>query len=221
MMSAWRMLLLSMAFLGVVGMAVWAVVAHRPVEDKKGGVGYKRLSGTVAEGFAYRVGSEKYPRVTCSACRVGKMKLGLISLGAFNAIEFDDLVINVPEASPCPAVEAGCSETPKGKSDADVVVNAFSLKSVMSMACVEAKAFAGIRISRLRVNKMVGDSLVPILSAESLKSAGRRLVLHNAVLHMEGQTQKAAEVELKVNPRFRLVWPTGSWDLTDVLAPIL
>lgn len=221
MMSAWRMLLLSMAFLGVVGVAVWAALAHRPAEDKKGVVGYKRLSGTVAEGFACRVGGEKHPRVTCSACRVGKMKLGLISLGAFNAIEFDDLVINVPEASPCPAVEAGCSETPEGKSDADVVVNAFGLKSVMSMACVEAKAFAGIRISRLRVNKMEGDSLVPILSAESLKSAGKRLVLHNAVLHMEGQTQKAAEVELKVKPRFRLVWPTGSWNLTDVLAPIL
>lgn len=91
----------------------------------------------------------------------------------------------------------------------------------MSMARAEAKAFAGIRVLRLRVNKMEGDSLVPILSAESLKSAGRRLVLHNAVLHMEGQTQKVNEVELKVKPRFRLVWPTGSWDLTDVLAPIL
>ena len=40
-------------------------------------------------------------------------------------------------------------------------MNAFSLKSVMSMAQAEGKAFAGIRVSRLRVNKMAGDTLIP------------------------------------------------------------
>lgn len=211
------MLLLSLAFLGIVGLAMWAAVAYHPVDDKKESNGYKRLSGTIAEGFVYRVGRERHPRVTCSACRVEKLKQGMISLGAFTTVEFDDLIINIPDADHR-AVESDCSEKSMEKSDADAVVDALSLRS--SMADVKAKRFAGIRISRLQINKMSGDALVPIVHAGSLKNSGKRILLHDAVLHREGQVHRLKEVELKVKPRFRLIWPTGSWDLTDVLAPI-
>jgi len=218
MMPTWRMLLLSLAFLGIVGLAMWAPTVYQPT-DNKGGNGYKRLSGTVAEGFVYRVGREKHPRATCSACRVGKMKLGLISLGAFNTIEIDDLIINVPDTV-SPSVEDKQKSSQPRKSDADMVVDALNLRPVMAMARAEAKKFAGVKISKIQINKMSGDSLLPLVHAESLKNAGKRLVLHNVVLYKDGQEQKLSEVELKVKPRFKLMWSSGSWDLTDLLSPL-
>lgn len=218
-MSTWRILLLSLAFLGIVGLAMWAAVAYHPVDDKKESNSYKRLSGTVAEGFVYRVGREKHPRVTCSACRVGKLKLGLVSLGAFNTIEFDDLVVNVPDTAWC-SVEDNHPKKSKGKSDVDMIVDTFNLRSGMDRASAETKKFAGIKISKFKINKMSGNDLVPIIHAKSLKNSGKRILLHNAVLYKEGQVYKLKEVELKVKPRFKLVWPTGSWDLTDIITPI-
>lgn len=220
MMPTWRILLLSLAFIGIVGLAMWAAIAYQPTDNNKGGNGYKRLSGTVAEGFVYRVGREKHPRATCSACRVGKMKLGLISLGAFNTIELDDLIINVPDASPSP-IQDRQNGSQQEKSDADLVVDALNLKPVMAMARAEAKKFAGVKISKIQINKMSGDSLLPLVHAESLKNSGKRLMFHNVILHKDGQEQKLSEVELKVKPRLKLIWSSGSWDLTDMLSPLL
>jgi len=219
MMSTGRILLLSLAFLGIVGLAMWAAVVYQPTDNNKSGNGYKRLSGTVAEGFVYRVGREKHPRATCSACRVGKMKLGLISLGAFNTIEFDDLVINVPESLPNVSEDKKSKGT-QGKSEPDTLVDTLNLRPVMSMARAEAKKFAGIKIAGFQINKMSGDQLLSILKAESLRNSGNRMMLYNAVLYKDGQELLLREVELKVKPRFKLVWTAGVWDLADMLRPI-
>lgn len=219
MTSTWRILLLSLAFFAVVGLSMWAALACHPEDDRQGGNGYKRLSGTVAEGLVYRVGRERHPRITCSACRVGKMKLGMISLGAFNTVELDDLVINVPEWTADPLKRKPSKEV-KGNSEADAVVDALNLRPVVAMAHVKAKKFASIRISRLQINRMSGERLLPILKAESLKSSGRRMTLQNVVLYRDGQELALQAAELEARPRFRLVWPDGAWDLTDALKPV-
>lgn len=225
MMPTWRIILLSLAFHGIVGLAMWVAVAYHPDGEKQGGNNYKRLSGTVAEGFVYRVGREKHPRATCSACRVGKMKLGLISLGAFNTIEFDDLVINIPEAGEKTEsnkqVKSDVPITQKPKAETDAVVETLNLKPVMSMAHAEAKKFSGIKITNFQINQMSGEKLLPVIKAASLKNSGKRLVFHNATLYKGGEKLDLKEVELIAKPRFKLVWATGSWDLTETLSPIL
>lgn len=220
-MPTWRILLLSLAFLGAVGLAMWVVTTYDSSDDRKGAGGYKKLSGTVAEGFVYRSGRESHPRVTCSACRVGKLKVGLVSLGAFNAIEFDDLVVNIPESIGCEKT-FDSSEIERGKkTETDAVVQALNLKPVMAMARVEAKKFTGIRISKLQINKMTSKGLKPILAADVLKNSGRRLVLRNVVLHKDDHPLSVSEAELKINPGVCLVWRDGSWDLTKLLEPML
>lgn len=220
-MPTWRILLLSIAFLGTVGLVMWAVTAYDSSNDRKGTGAYKKLSGTVAEGFVYRSGREPHPRVTCSACRVGKLKVGLVSLGAFNTIEFDDLVVNIPESIGGEKTSDSCEIEGKKKTEADAVVQALNLKPVMAMARVEAKKFAGIRISKLQINKMSSKGLEPILAAGVLKNSGRRLVLRNVVLHKDDHPLSVSEVELKINQGVCLVWRGGSWDLTKLLKPML
>ena len=220
-MSTWRILLLSLAFLGSVGLAMWAVTAYDSANGRKGAGGYKKLSGTVAEGFVYRSGLEPHPRVTCSACRVGKLKLGLVSLGAFNTIEFDDLVVNIPESIGNKKTLGSCEVERGKKTETDAVLQALNLEPIMTMARVKAKKFAGIRISKLRINKMSPEGLKPILAADSLKNSGKRLVLRNVVLHRDDLPLRVSEAELAINPRVSIVWRDGSWDLTELLKSML
>jgi hypothetical protein len=203
-----------------VGIGIWIAVSYLPSEEtKKERVGYKQLSRTVAEGFVYRFGSEKYPRASCSACRIGKMKIGFVSLGAINTIEFDDLIINIPESQKKDGEDI-TTRIQDGKSETEMVVDAFNLNPVIRMACAEAKKFAGIRISKLQINRMSRNSLEPIIHASTMKNSGKRILLYNVVLHKDGQTHKLKEVELEVKPDLKLVWSTGSWDLTDVLSGV-
>lgn len=222
MKPAWRVLLPALVFLGILGLALWVSVAYQPDGGENAGNGYKRLSGTVAEGFAYRVGRERHPRVTCSACRVGKMKLGLVSLGAFNTVEIDDLVINIPEAATKTSSNRRTKEAnaqAQGLSaETDAVVEALNLKPVMAMAKAEARRFAGIKISNFQVNRMSGESLRPVIKAALLKNSGRRIMLYSAVLYKDGERFNLDSVELVVKPRFKLLWSTGTWDLTEMLS---
>lgn len=220
-MPTWRILLLTLAFFGSVGLVMWAVTAHDSSDHRKVEGGYKKLSDTVAEGFVYRSGCEPYPRVTCSACRVGKLKLGIISLGAFNTIEFDDLVINIPESIDNGTISGSYGIEGKEAREIDVLVQSLNLGPVMTMARVGARKFTGIRISKLWMNRMSSDGLKPILTADILKNSGKRLVLCNVVLHMDGHPMRMREAELKVNPEVRVVWHGRSWNLTELLKPML
>jgi hypothetical protein len=221
MMPTWRAILPFLAFLGIIGLALWVSVADHPDGEEWGEKKYKRLSGTVAEGFVYRVGRERHPRVTCSACRVGKVKLGFISLGAFNAIEFDDLVLNIPEvsekAAPGKRSNHQMPTTQTTKADVADVVEDLNLKPVLTMAHAKAKQFAEIRVSNFQVNKMSGESLKPLVKASLLKNSGRRMILHDVILYKDEMGIALNEAELVVNPRLKLIWSTGSWDLTEIL----
>lgn len=203
---------------------MWVSVAYQPDGEGHAGNSYKRLSGTVAEGFVYRVGRERHPRVACSACRIGKMKLGLVSLGAFNTIEIDDLVINIPEAVTQTTLDRR-TKSPNAKeqgsgTETDAVVEALGLKPVMAMAHAEAGRFTGIKISNFQVNRMSGDELRPVIKAASLKNSGRRMMLYDVVLHKDGERLDLDSAELVAKPCFKLHWPTGSWDLTEMLSRI-
>lgn len=221
-MTSWRIWLAAFATVAIFGFAIWGALNLTVEEPKPSGL--KVLSGTVAEGFSYRSGVEKFPRATCGACRYGKMKLGVISIGALNVLEFDDLVVNLP-SSPQRAdqtsgatVTSAASQTSQGDAVTAEVVDAFSLKPLLSQLPKGLKRnLAGFRINRFTLNWMDGDALKLVLSAALVKSKGRRVFLHDVEFTRNGLTEKLPSAELLLKPRIKLVWPNGSWDIVHDL----
>lgn len=223
-MTPWRIGLAAVATAAVFGFAIWRALNLTVEESKPSGL--KVLSGTVAEGFTYRSSREKFPRATCGACRYGKMKLGVISIGALNVLEFDDLVVNLPPSPQYAGQANGVSATSKaslatqGDAVTAEVVDAFNLKPLLSQLPKGLKMnLAGFRINRFVLNRMEGDELKLVVSAERVKSKGRRIFLHGVTLARNGTVEKLPSAELLLKPRIKLVWPSGSWDIGQTGAP--
>ena len=212
-MHQWRIWLATAATVAVVGFAIWGALSFEP--DKPKPVGMKNLSGTVAEGFYYRSGKEKFPRATCDACRIGKMKMGLISLGAFNTLEFDNLVVNVPTNHEH-KIEKDTRTT--SEEIAPEVVDSFSLKPLIGMAQNGLKkSFSSIRINGFQLNRMLGEELELVFSVGTLRNNGRNVVLRDVVLNRNGEKKCLKSAELKLKPRIVIVWSSGEWDITDII----
>lgn len=198
-MRTLRLTLAAVAVTVVMSAVTWC--ALRITIDQPGKpVGIKRLSGTAAESFAYGLPKEPFPRVTCDACRVGKKKMGVFSLGAFNVIEFDNLVVNIPQIKAKQKKELDNvvhtvrnakkkKKNVERKNEIDGVVSAFNLESMMSMSCNE-RSFAGIRINRFALNRMEGDVLKPILTVSTLQNRGRRIMLKGLTVFRDGEGKK-------------------------------
>lgn len=221
-MAPWRIGLAVVATAAIFGFAIWGALNLTVEEPKPSGL--KVLSGTVAEGFSYRSSKEKFPRATCGACRYGKMKLGVISIGALNVLEFDDLVVNLPPSPQYAGQTNGVSATSEaslatqGDAVTAEVVDAFNLKPLLSQLPKGLKKnLAGFRINRFTLNRMDGDALKLVLSAALVKSKGRRVFLHDVAFTRNGLTEKLPSAELLLKPRIKLVWPNGSWDVVHDL----
>lgn len=211
----------------VMGVATWCAL-HIAIDEPVKLVGMKRLSGPVGEGFVYRSPKEPFPRTTCDACRVGKKKMGVFSLGAFNVIEFDNLVVNIPPAGKNPqkksvniidTVRNVKKKEKRGeKNEIDGVVNALNLESIMSISQNELKrSFAGIKINRFTLNRMEGDALTPIFTAALLQSRGRRIILKGLTVIRGGEEENIASAELQVKPNVKIIWNGGFLDLSNVI----
>lgn len=222
-MRSWRIFLLAVAFSAIVGLCVWSAF-HFKAEEKKP-VGMKRLSATVAEGFSYRSGREKHPRMTCRACRIRKVKMGVFSIGGMNVLEFDDLVVNMPRAEM--VSEKGIRKS-SGKSAASTdakspveMVERFNLKSLMAMAPgVLKKSFTGLQINRFTLNRQIGDSLELVFSAEIVKNKKKSIVMQGVTICRDGKKERLASAKLEFKPRFKIVWQGGSWDITDIASDL-
>ena len=213
MIHQWRIWLTTATTVAVVGFAIWCALSFEP--DKPKPIGMKNLSGTVAEGFYYRSGKEKFPRATCDACRIGKMKMGLISLGAFNTLEFDNLVVNILTNSEL-KIEKDTREA--AKDVAPEIVDRFSLKPLMGIAQNGLKkSFSSIRINGFQLNRLVNDELELVFSAGTLRNSGRNVILRDVVLNRGGEKECLKSAELKLRPRMVIVWSGGEWDITDII----
>ena len=211
-MREWRIWLAAISTLAIVIFAIYFAFNFNIEREKP--IGMKQLSGTVAEGFVYRSGKERFPRATCDACRVGKMKMGVISIGALNTLEFDNLTINIPES----VVPNVCGVSDDDKNAAVDIVDGFDLKPLLSAAqSGKKKAFASIKINKLALNKMRGTELRPIFSADVLKSRGKDVVLRGVTIYREQNPQQLSHAELVIKPRIVIQWDCGSWDITDVI----
>jgi hypothetical protein len=207
----------------LMGAVTWYALNFSSGNDLKP-VGMKRLSDTLAEGLSYQQSNERFPRVSCDACRIGKKKMGVFSLGAFSTIEFDNLVVNIPSGGILFKREesTNVSDTvQREKKHKDVVkdvVEAFKLESVMSISREDMKrSFAGIKINRFAINRMGEETLVPIVFVNILQNRGRRIILNGVSVFREGSEERIASAELIFKPRIRIVWDGGFFDLSDLL----
>ena len=208
--------------IALMSAAIWYAL-NFSIESNVKPVGMKCLSGTLAEGVSYWQSKERFPRVSCDACRIGKKKLGVFSLGAFNTIEFDNLVVNIPSGGIRPksestnVIDTVLCET-NHKDVVKDVVEAFKLSSVMSISQKEMKrSFAGIKINRFIINRMGSENLIPIVSVNELHNRGRRIILNGVSIFREGSEESIASAELIFKPRIRIVWDGGFFDLSDML----
>lgn len=239
-MRAWEPGLAAIAVLAIVGVSIWGALTIQ-IDEPSAATGYKRLSGTVAEGFVYRAGTEKFPRASCGACRVGKAKMGVFSIGALDTLEMNDLVVNLPPApssktmrghadGPSPAApESGASAPAAPNSGASApaarpqpaegLMAAFQLQPLFGFAQKELKKnFASLRIKGFAVNRLVGDGLELVVSADLVKNKGRRIFLYHVSLNRGRAVEKLPMAELVLRPQLKIVWPQGSFDLTHVMS---
>ena len=206
----------------LMGAATWYALNFSTGNDLKP-VGMKRLSGTLAEGLSYRQSQESFPRISCDACRIGKKKMGVFSLGAFSTIEFDNLVVNIPSGGMRPKRESAkvsdvvqCEKN--HKETVKDIVGAFNLESVMSISREDMRrSFAGIKINRFAINRMGEETLVPIVFVNTLQNRGRRIILNGVSIFREGSEKRIVSAELIFKPRIQIVWDGGFFDLSDLL----
>lgn len=221
-MRFWRILFLAVLTVAIMGFAFWS--AFRFSGEARKGVGMKRLSGTVAEGFLYRSGKEFHPRASCGACRISKVKLGVFSIGGMDVLEFDDLVVNVP---PSPGTEDRIPGKASGAAVADMqrdsiggdVAQCLDLKPLVEMALGgRMKTFVGIRIDRFALNLMDGEKLKPVFSAARVKNRKKAIVMQEVKIFRNGKEERLASARLELKPRIKITWNGGFWDITDIVS---
>ena len=221
-MRSWRILFLAVLTVATIGFAFWS--AFRFSDEVRKGVGMKRLSGTVAEGFSYRSGKEFHPRASCGACRIKKVKLGVFSIGGMDILEFDDLVVNVP---PSPKMTDGISGKASGMSADDIRIDGFGgvmaqcldLKPLMEIALGgRKKTFVGIQINRFALNLMDGENLKPVFSATCVKNKKKVIVMQGVKIYRNGKEEHLASARLELKPRIKITWDGDLWDITDIFS---
>jgi len=217
--SGWKITAMVAAFVAAIGLLLWfsPVRGFRPQET---GIGLKRLSGTIADGFVYRSPKEPFPRATFDAFRIGKIKAGVISLAPFSTIEFDNLVLNIPptaDVCPHPAPDGAAPVASASHVSGGGVADALGIRSLAAMAYGKPMGrIGGIRINGLSIGRMVGTDRRPVLSARCLKNSGRKIVVEGLVLYDMSGERQVENAELLSKPVPTIVWQGGRFELTDL-----
>ena len=197
------------AFFAIVFGVIW--FSPSPVKNPaKTGDGTKKLSRTLAEGLSYHEGSEPFPRASCDACRVGKVKAGIFSLSAFNTIEFDNLVVNVSEDADLESKHKEGAVQDEGKVSGDEMANVFDPKPFLSLSGIIAKKkFHGIKINGFSLNAIRDGTLLPVVNAGRLRNSGKKIVLENVTIYDDGFTTRVDRANLKLKPYIAVTWAGG------------
>lgn len=223
MPSAGRMWAQVAVFFAAVCALVWLALRLKTPDAVAVSTGFRKLSGTMAEQFSYREPGEPFPRVTCAACRIGKIKAGVFSIAPFTTVEVDDLVINIPpspNARPPVATgngsHGGEGERVKAVKTAVGGLDAPRIRELVWMASgKKISRIGGVKINGLSIGRMVGRDLAPVLSARKLENSGRKILLRGVVVHEGGEEKSIDRAELVTKPTLAIVWPGGRFELPD------
>ncbi len=216
-MSGWKIIAQIAAFVAVV-CAVFFLAVTREDAPRDPKAGMKRLSGTVADGLVYWSPKEPFPRAACDACRVGKVKAGVFSIGGLSTIEFDNLVINIPpRSSEAQSEDAGASAA-HSKND---VVDNLGLRPLVGIAHGKSTGrFYGLTVNGFSLGRMVGKELKPTVKAKRIRNVKRKIVVEDMTIFEAEGEKKVAKAELVTKPSLAIVWPQGRIDLSELSAAI-
>jgi len=184
------------------------------------GIGLKRLSGPVADGFMYRSPKEPFPRATFDAFRIGKIKAGVISLAPFSTVEFDNLVLNIPptaDVCPHPAPDGTAPVASASHVAGGGVADALGIRSLAAMAYGKPIGrIGGVRINGLSIGRMVGKDRRPVLSARCLKNSGRKMLVDGLRVYDADGERFVGRAEFVTKPVPAIVWQDGRFELSEL-----
>ena len=204
-MSTAKIVALIVAFFAAIGAIIYLTLNFQ-IDLPYKGDGMKRLSYTVAEGLVYKAHNEPFPRASCDACRTGKLKAGVFSLGAFDVIEVDNLVVNLPKD-----FAMGNDVATK---EGNTFVETLDLNPLLSISNVKVKKkFYGIKVNGFSLNIVEGDKSTPVVSARLVKNSGKRIVLKDVSLFSDKGEISVPEAELVTEPKLYIKWASGVFDL--------
>ncbi len=139
---------------------------------------------------------------TFKNCRIRKLSSGAITFGAFNVIEFDGLIINIP-------AEGGSgSNLAVNGGGAHRETNTFS-RVFTSFKTMGKRRFSGIKINQLVINKYLSEDQFVRIDAQRAESSFKRtIVLKHCYISTNNQSKMAvsdAYIEFGPDPVIRCV----------------
>ena len=214
MQSTWKIIVATAAFFAAVALLLFGAKHTEGIEKNSGFDGMKSLSGTIAEGLSYREGMEPFPRVSCDACRRGKLKAGVFSLSAFTTLEFDNLVVHIPpsgfSADRRIKKKVNRQNSNAGGESAREFIDAMGLRQLPQMSIGHAGGrFAGITVNLFAVNRMSGTLLSPVCYAAKVKNTGKKLNMYDVTIWRNGKSEHVDKALLSLKPHPAIVWQGG------------
>ena len=206
------------AGLAVLCIAGWCVVsALRYVDQGAAKVDTSKPKGkvlrrTLAENV--RVTDKKVrgvDLVSCGVCRLEKRKTGLLTLGGMNVLVLEDLSVVIPQE------EEGVGERAEGDAAGDAADIARRLGvsgGFLSSRGLPVK-FSGLRISRLKVDRLASGEVQQVFRAASAKAVKGGLSLSGCEVALpSGGTSLVGKALLaKKGNRLRLSWAGGEREI--------
>lgn len=210
-MTARRQMCLRVGILTLLALLVWIVihVAFSLSPDVENLEGNKRYAFDVAEGFRLRNPKLPVDSIAFRACRIEKMRRGVLTLGGFDVLIIDDLVLNLPLG------RADLDESPDTNEVRRLSSQVGLTDAVRKSVGLGGRKFSGLRINGLAVNRIAGRGVQPVFTAAFAENRGKSLALKGCVVFDGANSNKVGNATLCLGPA-KIDWIGGSEDLSDL-----
>lgn len=189
----------------------WIVirVAFSTSPDVENLEGNKRYAFDVAEGF--RLCNPRLPvdSIAFRSCRIEKMRMGALTLGGFNVLIIDDLILNLP------LDRSDLDESPDTNEVRRLSSQVGLTDAVRKSVGLGGRKFSGIRINGLAVNRIVDRNVQPVFTAAFAENRGKSLALKGCVVFDGAISNKVGDATLCLRPA-KIDWAGCSEDLRDL-----
>lgn len=149
--------------------------------------------------------------VSCGVCRLEKRKKGFLTLGGMNVLVLEDLSVVIPPETEDVSGRAGGSSADDA---ADIVRRLGVSGGFLSSRGLPVK-FSGLRISRLKVDRLASGEVKQVFRAASAKAVKGGLSLSGCEVALpSGGTSLVGKALLaKKGNRLRLSWAGGEREI--------
>ena len=134
---------------------------------------------------------------TFTSCRIKKLRRGAFTFGAFNVLEMEDLVINIPVSK---ADKFGPLAADNDSVESNTFVRVFS-----SFRTMGKRRFSGIEINHLTINKyLTTNQYVQIEAVRAESRFKKKIKLEQCTISINAQEKvrvSDAFIELKPDPK--------------------